>query len=234
MARSARFPLDLVVLAIERRQPSMGDARGLNSQVERAENAQPDSPMDAELFARMRCYTQAVNPAAYRSSVGAKRIHFFACSVLLARTLTSLISLAAVTGCAVFDDESMTAGAVDLSPISVLLPRARVISAAEAHADQRATAFIFIVTGEEMLPRYAPGTTFVVEPTDYADLQRGMTVVLHRDSARMAQILIAQTADGWVTRALNSANKESDLMTRVNYLGTVVMAFSPETANPES
>ncbi len=152
-----------------------------------------------------------------------------ATSWLRAAFVTALC--AASAGCVAVDDDNIVQSAdVALSPSAFVVPPIKVMESAERFAATRPNTFIFYTQTDDMLPRYAQGTALVAEPLSYRQLKRGMTVVFYtRTGSRIAHTLIAQSQDGWVTRALNRPQDDPDLMTGRNYLGVVVTAFAPDS-----
>ncbi len=117
---------------------------------------------------------------------------------------------------------------VALSPLAVVLPRDKILAAAEYYASLRPNALVMRGDDVGMMPLYLPGTLLVVEPIPYATLKEGMTAVFRRaDGLRVAHYLVRLQADGWTTRGLNVQKPDVDPMTAANYLGVIVMAFAP-------
>ncbi len=117
---------------------------------------------------------------------------------------------------------------VALSPLAVVVPREKLWQAAEYYSRLRPGSAVLSGEGEDMMPLYAPGTLLVVEPILYDDLKEGMTAIL-RDQAgmRAARFLVEKTPKGWTTRRLAAKEPDEQPMAPENYIGVVVMAFTP-------
>lgn len=123
---------------------------------------------------------------------------------------------------------------VALSPVAVVVPADRVWSAAQYYASLRPNAIVVKGDGDGMQPLYASGTVLVVEADDYRTLREGMSVMF-RDprGIRLVHFLLRRKQDGWATLGLNQGDQEdSGTLNRDNYLGTVIMAFSPAGSVP--
>jgi hypothetical protein len=122
---------------------------------------------------------------------------------------------------------------VALSPVAVLVQPDRVWSAAQYYASLRPNTTVVKGDGKGMLPLYAPGTVLVVEGANYNTLREGMSVMFRdddQDGIRVVHFLLRRTPAGWATLGLNQGNQEdNEPLTEKNYLGVVIMAFSPET-----
>ena len=118
-----------------------------------------------------------------------------------------------------------------LSPVAVLVPADKALSAAQYYASLRPNAVAVTGTGDGMMPLYSSGTVLVVDGVDYSTLRQGMTVMFRNQQGfRVTHFLVKFTPNGWVTFGLNQRDFDSTPVTRQNYLGVVVMAFTPEAA----
>lgn len=149
------------------------------------------------------------------------------------RRIASLAAAALlfVSGCAVVgEDENSSLNDTAFPPLAVLVPPDKVMRAAEQFAKQHPTAFVFLADGQDTLPRYAAGTALVVEPGRYRSLLRGSTVVLRTpENGPVVHVLTAKTPTGWTARGFKGPNDDIQTMTASNYLGTVIMVFTPRT-----
>jgi hypothetical protein len=119
---------------------------------------------------------------------------------------------------------------VALSPVATMVSPSEVRTAAEYCARLRPGAFVLVGDGNGMMPLYPSGSALVVEPKPFSELKEGMTVALmNRQGQRMCHFLIAYGVNGWVTRGLNEKQDDEDPLTAANYVGVVIMAFSPAT-----
>jgi hypothetical protein len=123
---------------------------------------------------------------------------------------------------------------VSLSPAAVVVPAGQVWSAAQYYAKLRPNAVAIHGEGSGMLPLYSSGTALVVEGADYSTLKEGMTVMFRDERGiRLVHFLLKRTPEGWATLGLNEGSQEdSSPMTRSNYLGVVIMAFTPALPAP--
>jgi hypothetical protein len=124
---------------------------------------------------------------------------------------------------------------VALSPLAVVVPADKAWSAAQYYASLRPNTIAVKGEGEGMLPLYSPGTVLVVEGMDYGALREGMTVMFRdRDGFRVVHYLVREAPGGWLTLGLAQGDTDREPMTRQNYLGVVIMAFSPDKPAPHS
>ena len=125
--------------------------------------------------------------------------------------------------------EGCTNGYVALSPVAVLLPPDQVRPAAQYYANLRPGAFVLTGEGNGMMPLYAAGTVIVIEPVPFDTLRAGMTVLFHSQyDGRVAHYLVRQAPGGWITVGVNQSRNDDKPMTSDNYIGQVVMAFTPQ------
>jgi hypothetical protein len=118
---------------------------------------------------------------------------------------------------------------VALSPVAVVLPADKLWAAANYYAGLRPNAVVLSGDGDGMMPLYSSGTLLVVEPIPFARLQEGMSAIYRdADGKLVAHYLVSLLADGWTTRGLNQPEDDVNPMTPANYMGVIVMAFSPE------
>ncbi len=130
-------------------------------------------------------------------------------------------------------DDSRAQVYIALSPVAVVLPVDKVRSAAEYYARLRPNSAVLDGYGAGMMPLYAPGTLVVVERIPYDQLKEGMTAVfIDGHGQRAAHFLVRLQIDGWTTRGLNQGREDPNPMIAQNYLGVIVMAFSPEGEPP--
>ena len=118
---------------------------------------------------------------------------------------------------------------VALSPVAVVVPADQVWSAAQYYAKLRPNAIAVKGEGDGMLQLYSTGTVLVVEGSEYSTLKEGMTVMYRDDRGmRVIHFLLKRTPDGWATMGLNQGYEpDAKPMTRANFLGVVIMAFTP-------
>lgn len=87
--------------------------------------------------------------------------------------------------------------------------------------------------GESMMPLYPPGTVLVLQRLLWENLRPGMTVIYSRNPDNpyymVAHALLAREHDEWVAQGLANREPDRTLVTRDNYVGTVVAAFRKET-----
>ena len=120
-----------------------------------------------------------------------------------------------------------------LSPVAVVVPADRVWSAAQYYASLRPHTVAVRGEGIGMLPLYAPSTVLIVESLPYSSLQEGMTAMFRQpDGLRVVHYLVRNGPKGWITLGLNQNDFDREPMTPENYLGVVIMAFSPEKPAP--
>ena len=142
----------------------------------------------------------------------------------------ALLGLMLVSGCAaLLDDQDAQSNEVALSPMAIVVAPTKVQSAAEAFAARHPPAFVFLGDSEDLVPRYVSGTVLIVEPGDYKSLARGATVVFRSpENGPVVRMLTRKTSAGWLTRGFRSRKEDTLLVTEGTYLGTVVIAFSPD------
>lgn len=124
---------------------------------------------------------------------------------------------------------------VAMSPVAMVLPAAKVWSAAQYYASLRPKAFAVRGEGTGMEPLYRSGTVVVVEEQPYGMLREGMSVMFNdHDNTRVVHYLLKRNPTGWTTLGLNQDDLEDDFpMTEKNYIGVVTMAFTPEAPSKE-
>jgi hypothetical protein len=118
---------------------------------------------------------------------------------------------------------------ISLSPAAVVVPADQVWSAAQYYAKLRPNAIVVAGEGDGMTPLYSAGTVLVVEGVEYSTLKEGMTVMFRDERGiRVTHLLLKRTPDGWSTLGLNQGfEPDAHPMTRSNFLGVVIMAFTP-------
>ncbi|MBA4136111.1 MAG: hypothetical protein C0518_02200 [Opitutus sp.] len=118
-------------------------------------------------------------------------------------------------------------------------PRAIAVNEADAWREaidcvsRNPGSFLLVGTGRSMQPLYGAGTILVLRTANYADLQRGQTVVYRNQERRsVGHVLVAKARDGWRVRGLNNRTHDMEPVVPQNLLGVVVAAFTP-TRNGE-
>jgi hypothetical protein len=119
---------------------------------------------------------------------------------------------------------------VAMSPIAMEVPADKVWSAAQYYASLRADEMVVKGEGTGMEPLYRPGTVMVIQTQPYGTLREGMSVMYNEEGGnRVVHFLLKRNPAGWTTLGLNQGDVEDDVaMTEKNYIGVVVMAFTPE------
>ncbi len=112
-------------------------------------------------------------------------------------------------------------------------PRPEYCSNNDAYRQARALAatmpgaFVMRGRGNSMLPLYRSGTLLVVQPVNYTELARGMSVVFEDEQRVITHILVAKAGDGWRTTGLNNRRHDFVPVNAGNLRGVVVAAFTP-------
>ncbi len=87
--------------------------------------------------------------------------------------------------------------------------------------------------GESLQPLYPPGTVLVLQQLQWENLRAGMTVIYNRNPENpyhmVAHALLKREGEEWLAQGLANAQPDRTLVSRDNYLGTVVAAFRQET-----
>lgn len=132
------------------------------------------------------------------------------------------------TGLGIFSILFLLLGYTNLeaSEIPSPIPFQKALSDAQHIASMNPNWILMEAEGNSMNPHYSSNDLIIIEKSDFDDLRPGMVVVYKdKEGDYVGHIILEKTPEGFIAQGFNNSNKDPQLVTKDNYIGTLFATF---------